>query len=180
MLAKLATLNRSPLFWGGLIFLCIVLEVAALYYQYVLEYLPCVLCVHIRAWVLAIMLAAIVGFLLRNSRPGLLVANLLTLTAAFGMVERAYMVLGTERGWVDGSCGDMQAGFPAWLALDKWLPSVFEALESCGLTPWVIPQWMSMAEALMLFSVALLLVMMIFSLGSFLYQPSSSAQMKQS
>lgn len=176
MLAKLTTLNRSALFWGGLIVLCIVLEVAALYYQYVLDYLPCVLCVHIRAWVFAIMLAAIFGFFMRNSRPGLIVANLLTLTTAMGMLERAYIVLGTERGWVDGSCGDLITGFPNWLALDKWLPAVFKPLESCGLTPWVIPQWMSMAEALILFAGGLFLMMNICALGSFFYAPATSNQ----
>ena len=169
MLAKLASLNRSALFWGGLIFACIALELGALYYQYVLDYLPCVLCIHIRIWVFAIMLAAIFGFFMRNSRPGLIVANLLTLTATLGMVERSYIVLGTERGWVDGSCGDLVSGLPSWFALDKWIPAVFEPLESCGLTPWVIPSFMSMAEALMLFAVVLFLLMTIFTLGSFFY-----------
>ncbi len=169
MLAKFASLNRSALFWGGLIFVCIALELGALYYQYQLDYLPCVLCVHIRIWVFAIMLAAIVGFFLRNSRPGLIIANLLTLTAAFGMLERSYIVLGTERGWVDGSCGDLVTGLPAWFALDKWLPAVFEPLESCGLTPWVIPQFMSMAEVLVLLAGLLVLLMTLFTLSSFFY-----------
>ena len=169
MLDKLASINRSAWFWGGLIFVCIALELGALYYQYVLDYLPCVLCIHIRIWVVAIMFAAIIGFFLRKSRPGLIIANLLILTATLGMVERSYIVLGTERGWVDGSCGDLVTGLPSWFALDKWVPAMFEPLESCGLTPWVIPQFMSMAEVLMLFAVALLLLMTIFTLGSFFY-----------
>ena len=175
MLDKLASFNRSALFWGGLIFVCIALEIGALYYQYVLDYLPCVLCIHIRIWVFAIMLVAIFGFFMRNSRPWLIIANLLTLTAAFGMVERSYIVLGTELGWVDGSCGDMVSGLPSWFALDKWIPAVFEPLESCGLTPWVIPQFASMAEVLMVLAGALLLLMTIFTLGSFFYHRPNTA-----
>lgn len=179
MLDKLAALNRPALFWGGLIFACIALELAALYYQYALDYLPCVLCIHIRIWVFAIMIAAIIGFFLRNSRPGLIIANLLTLTATLGMLERSYIVLGTEEGWVDGSCGDLVTGLPSWFALDKWLPAVFEPLESCGLTPWVIPQFMSMAQALILFAGVLFLLMIIFTFGSFFYRRPGAAQETQ-
>ena len=166
MLKKLTELNRSAWFWITLIVLCLAQEAIALYYQYVLLYDPCMLCVHIRAWVLAIMLAAILGLFLRNSRIGLIIANLLTLIAAGGMLERAYMTLGTERGWVEGSCGGLESGYPAWLPLDQWWPAMFQPLEACGLTPWMIPQFLSMADALMLISVGLVLVMLVMLLNS--------------
>lgn len=166
MLTKLTKLNSSSWFWIVLIVLCITQEAVALYYQYVMGYDPCMLCVHIRAWVLAIMFASVLGLLLRNSRIGLIIANLLTLIAAGGMLERAYMTLGTERGWVDGSCGGLESGYPAWLPLDQWWPAMFKPLEACGLTPWMIPQFMSMADALMLISAGLVLVMLIMFLNS--------------
>ena len=173
MLAKLANFNRSTWFWAGLMFICIVLEGAALYYQYVLDYAPCVLCIHIRVWVFVIMLAAMLGLFLRKTRGGTVIANLLTLTAGAGMLERSYIVLGTERGFIDGSCGDLKSGFPEWFALDKWVPFIFEPLESCGLTPWVIPQWLSMADALILMSGGLMLMMLGLVLSSFLYPAKS-------
>jgi disulfide bond formation protein DsbB len=67
---------------------------------------------------------------------------------------------------VDGSCGDLSDGYPAWLPLDKLLPAVFQPLESCGLTPWVIPQFMSMAEALILLAAGLFVAMVIIALNS--------------
>ncbi len=161
MLDKLNYLNRSGWFWSALIVLCIMMEGGALFYQYVLEYDPCMLCVHVRAWVLAMMIAAVIGLFLRHSRIGLVLANLLTFGTIIGFAERAYVTLGTERGWVDGSCGDLESGYPAWLPLDKILPAVFQPLEACGLTPWIIPQFMSMAEALILIAAGLLLVMLV-------------------
>ncbi|MEZ5534877.1 MAG: disulfide bond formation protein B [Thiolinea sp.] len=166
MLNKLTELNRSAWFWSALILLCIGMEAGALFYQYVLGYDPCMLCVHIRAWIFAIILVAVAGLFLRHSRIGLVLANLLTLGAVIGFLERAYMTLGTERGWVEGSCGELGEGYPAWLPLDKILPAVFQPLESCGLTPWVIPQFMSMAEVLILVSGGLFLVMVILLLNS--------------
>ena len=166
-MVMLEKINRSSWFWWGIIVLCIALEAGALYYQYVLEYLPCVLCVHVRAWVAAIMLFAILGLWLRHSKAGLVVANLLlVLGGALGMLERSYVTLGTEMGWVQGSCGGMEAKFPAWLKLDEWLPAVFKPLESCGLTPWLIPDFMSMAEGLVAISLTLCVVMFLMLLVS--------------
>ncbi len=166
MLSKLAGFNRSALFWWLLILLCVGLEAGALFYQFVLGDDPCVLCVHVRAWVLGIGLAAALGLLLRKSWVGLMIANLVTLGFAAGLLERSYQVLGAERGFTDGVCS-MNANFPAWLPLDQWLPAVFKPLESCGFTPWVIPDLVSMAEVLIVVAVGLALVMLVMLLSSF-------------
>jgi disulfide bond formation protein DsbB len=46
---------------------------------------------------------------------------------------------------------------PAWFALDKWLPSVFEVQTACGYTPIVLFE-ISMAEALLVISIVLLII----------------------
>lgn len=165
MLERFARLNRSAGFWIALVVLCLVLEGAALVYQYVLYYDPCVLCVHIRAWILGIMLAAIAGLLLRKTRIGLIIANVMVLICSLGFVERAYQTLGTEMGFVSGACS-MNPNYPSFLPLHQWLPSVFEPLTSCGYTPWVIPQVLSMAQTLMALSVMLLVVMLLMLVSS--------------
>ena len=71
-----------------------------------------------------------------------------------GLVERCWQVLAVERGWVFGDC-DMEAGLPAWFALDKWFPAIFEVQTSCGYTPFILFN-ISMAEILMALSAALL------------------------
>ena len=165
MLERLARWNRSAWFWLFLIVLCIALEASALVYQYVFYYDPCVLCVHIRAWILGILAASVLGLLLRSNRGGLIISNLLVLLCSLGFVERSYRTLGTEMGFLDGACS-MNPNFPSFLALNKWLPSVFEPLTSCGYTPWVIPQILSMAQALMALSVGLALGMFIMLMTS--------------
>lgn len=166
MLERLARWNRSSWFWLMLMVLCIALEATALIYQHVFYYDPCVLCVHIRAWILGIFVASLLGLVLHTSRIGLIISNLLVLLCTLGFVERSYRTLGTEMGFLDGACS-MNPNYPSFLPLNKWLPSVFEPLTSCGYTPWVIPQVLSMAQALMALSIALalgMLVMLIVSL----------------
>lgn len=165
MLERLARWNRSAWFWLMFIVLCVALEAAALVYQYVLYYDPCVLCVHIRAWILGILVASILGLLLRNSRLGLIISNLLVLLCSLGFAERAYQTLGTEMGFVTGACS-MNPNYPSFLPLNTWLPSVFEPLTSCGYTPWVIPQILSMAQTLMAVAVILVIGMLLMLLAS--------------
>jgi disulfide bond formation protein DsbB len=172
MLEKFARWNRSAGFWLILIVLCLALEAAALVYQYVFYYDPCVLCVHIRAWVLGIMLASILGLLLRKQRLGLILSNFLVFVCSLGFVERSYQTLGTEMGFVTGACS-MNPNFPSFLALNKWLPSVFEPLTSCGYTPWIIPQILSMAQTLMALSVVMALGMLLMLIVS-LRNPTDS------
>lgn len=172
MINRLERINRSAWFWMGLIVLALALEAGALYYQYIMDYPPCVLCVHVRAWVLAILVAALLGLFLRHSKWGLVLANALTLGAALGMLERSYQTLGVEMGWVEGTCGNMQANFPSWLKLDEWLPAVFEPLDSCGMTPWLIPQFLSMAQGLVLIAGVLSVLLFIFLVASVFYRPT--------
>lgn len=164
MLSVFRCVNRSALFWLAMIVLCISMESIALYFQYVLDYGPCVLCVHIRAWVLALLIISILGFMLRNTRLGLIISNLVALTFSIGMLERAYTTLGIERGFVDGSC-TLSSGFPSWLALDKWLPTVFEPWEACGYTPELL-FGITMAEGLIVLSAGLVIVMLMMLLTS--------------
>ena len=59
-------------------------------------------------------------------------------------------------GFVFSDCG-FDLGLPAWLAIEEWLPWLFRVEASCGYTPELI-FGITMAEALMVLSVLLLLV----------------------
>ena len=61
-----------------------------------------------------------------------------------------------ERGWVFGDC-TMELGMPAWLALDKWAPTIFEVQTSCGYTPLILFN-ITMAETLLVISLLLLII----------------------
>ena len=73
-----------------------------------------------------------------------------------GLVERSWNVLAVERGWIFGSC-ELDLGMPAWFALDKWVPSLFEVQTSCGYTPLILFN-ITMAEVLLVFSALLLII----------------------
>ena len=169
-MAKLISLLRnccqSRLYWSGLILLGLALEAAALYYQYVLDEWPCVICIHIRIWIFGFILVAIVALFCVQSRTAMRVLHGLNLVMMLGFLERSYQVLAVERGWVFGDC-DMELGMPAWFALDKWFPAIFEVKTSCGYTPYILFQ-ISMAEILLVLSALLtLLVAAVFASSLF-------------
>ena len=102
---KLAAIGRSPWYWLALLLLGLAMEGMALFYQHVLGYGPCVLCIQVRLWLLGLV-----------------------------MVALAWKLLGIERGTVEGECS-FDLGLPAWLPLDHWFPPLFQVQEACGYTP---------------------------------------------
>ncbi|MCU7939016.1 MAG: disulfide bond formation protein B [gamma proteobacterium symbiont of Bathyaustriella thionipta] len=152
---KKRSLSSNKYYWLSLILLGLTFESIALYYQYVLGYLPCVLCIHIRVWVLALITLSILAlYFIRLKRGALLMQFLLTIISA-GLLERTYQLIGVEQGFITGSCA-MDSGLPGYFALDKWFPLVFEVQEPCGYTPEVL-FGITMAEALIVFSIIFLL-----------------------
>ncbi|MBN0988590.1 disulfide bond formation protein B [Amphritea pacifica] len=150
MLNILNCFFRSPWYWLTMIVAGVAMEGVALYYQYVLNYGPCVLCIHVRIWVLAFILLGVLGLLCHNSRPLSILISLLTVVAAVGLTERSWMTFAIERNLIEGSC-TMGTGLPDWFALDRWLPAIFEPWELCGWTPELM-FGITMAEALLVTS----------------------------
>lgn len=151
--------------WIGLLTICVVLEVAALYYQYILDYGPCILCVQIRALIGLIALIAILALLLPFQVSKVLSLLLMPLTLSFGWL--CYQLLGIERGWFEGSC-TFEPPFPTWIPLHEWLPSVFEAWELCGYTPDILFR-ITMAEVLIAIA-ALFIIANIILVKTLLYK----------
>ena len=156
-------LKAKP-FWFLMIFLGFFLEGTALYYQYVLQEWPCVLCIHFRLLVALLIILSFIGLVFRTNKAALWTVSILLLLVFIAMIDRSYQLLGTERGFFIGSC-TMDLGFPAWLAIDKWIPWLFGVKTTCGYTP-VIAFGITMAEALMVLSVGLTLfqLFMLFAL----------------
>ncbi len=158
MRERLYRIATGAPYWMALVLLALSLEGVALFYQYRLDYGPCVMCIHVRVWLLGLVFAGLAGLLARRWR-GLwlpVLAQSLVAVVGAGMLERSLKLLGTERGTFEGSCA-MESGLPAWFALDKWFPSVFQVQEPCGYTPELL-FGITMAEALVVLS-GLLLVL---------------------
>ena len=152
----LIDLSGQRRYWAALVLIGIVLEAAALYYQYVLDEWPCVLCIHVRIWVMAFILLGMIAIFCVQSKLAMRFAHGFNVIIMVGLVERSWNVLAVERGWIFGSC-ELDLGMPAWFALDKWVPSLFEVQTSCGYTPLILFN-ITMAEVLLVFSALLLII----------------------
>lgn len=164
MLTRLTNTAASAWYWSALLAFGLMLESTALIFQYVLDYGPCVLCIHVRIWVMGLVLVSLLGLMLRGVWLGRLAALGLTVAVLVGLVERAWLLLGVERGTVQGECS-FDLGLPAWLALDQWFPLLFQVHEACGITP-PLPFGVTMAETLSPVSVTLLAVNLVLLLAT--------------
>ena len=162
MFRKLAIIGRSVWYWAALAMLGLAFEGVALYYQHVLDELPCVLCIHVRLLMLVLILISLAGMFLHRFKWPNALAHLFTVLVAAGLLERSYQLLGTERGFTFGDCG-LDLGLPSWLALESWFPAVFQVQTSCGYTPELL-FGITMAEALIVFSAVFVLFSLTMSL----------------
>ncbi len=148
------THQRAP--WLLLAIVALALEAAALYFQYGMELDPCVLCVYQRAAVLGLLLSALIGL----SAPRQLVARTLGYlgwaASATWCLYLALKLSGIQLGFIAPSMScDVNAKFPVWLKLDRWLPSLFQPTGFCGDIQWQflglsMPQWMAIVMSALL------------------------------
>jgi disulfide bond formation protein DsbB len=162
---RIKDFSESNLYWLFLILVGLSMEAAALYYQYVLDEPPCVLCIHIRIWILGFVAVAILALQLKRLEPLVPALHILNSFMMVGFVERSWQTLAVERGWIFGNC-NMDAGLPNWFQLDQWFPALFEVKAACGYTPFIIFN-ISMAEALMVASSLLLCLSLLCLVASF-------------
>lgn len=149
---------NSKILWIGLIVLSLSMEGIALFFQYVLDEPPCITCIHFRLLFVVIILFSIIGLITYKSKIGRMISVVGVALSFFFMTERAYLLLGTERRFITGECG-FALDFPDWIAVDKWVPWLFQPMTSCGYTPEIL-FGITMAESLMAFTV----IMSLFSL----------------
>ncbi len=157
---------HSRWYWLALMLIGASLLITALIFQYVLEEMPCVVCIHVRLWISLLVLIALLGLFTCHSRWPNVFANLAVVGTAVALTERSYLLLGTERGFIFGDCG-FNLGLPSWFAIDDWFPWLYRIETSCGYTPELI-FGITMAEALIVFSVCLLLISLSVTVSSLL------------
>ncbi|MDD4863119.1 MAG: disulfide bond formation protein DsbB [Alishewanella agri] len=133
---KSLSLQRWP--WLLLALTALTMELTGLYFQYGLNYQPCIKCIYIRVAFAGILLAALLALLAPRSRLVRLSALALWLASAGYGFWQAQELVSIEQTLASGgftTCA-LFADFPAWLALDKWLPTVFEVTGTCGGVDW--------------------------------------------
>ena len=165
MFRKLDSIGSSLGYWLLVVVFGVALEAVGLYYQYALNEWPCVLCIHVRIWVLLMILVALAGLFLREHKISCGISHLVMAGVAIGILERAWVLLGTERGTLQAECG-IDLGMPAWFTIDKWFPQVFGVWTSCGYTPELL-FGITMAEGLLIISMVLALISLMIALAIF-------------
>ena len=124
------------------------LELCALFFQYVMNLAPCIMCVYQRVAILAIIFAGFIGFL----GCKFLVARVITYGlwatgAIWGLfIALEHVEMQANSGSLFFSC-DFIPNFPTWAPLHEWIPALFEATGDCGEISWQflgysMPQWM--------------------------------------
>ena len=152
-------LGQNAYFWLIGILYFMLMESIALYYQYVLQFFPCALCVQVRAWVVGAIFSSIASIYFRGKFWIRFLGLLLTIGFVFGAFYTSYYAWGVENGTVISTCS-MGAGFPSFMPLDQWIPFFFGADGPCGQSP---DMWfgLSMVETLLLTLGAPLIVLLL-------------------
>lgn len=163
---QLIKTSHSRWYWLLYILGSLSLIATALYFQFVRELPPCLLCIQVRLLFSLLIIVAVVGLLSLNNRAVNTIAHMSVVLIAVSLVERSYQLLGTERGFVFSDCG-FNLGLPAWFAIDDWLPWLYRVETTCGYTPELL-FGITMAEALMVMSVLLLPFSFCVFLASFI------------
>ena len=124
------------------------LELCALFFQYVLNLAPCIMCVYQRAAICAIMLAGIIGFAGCHYILTRILAYILwSIGAIWGLIiALEHVEIQANAGSLFFSC-EFTPNFPTWAPLHEWIPFLFEATGDCGEISWQflsysMPQWM--------------------------------------
>lgn len=143
--------------WIMVFIIAISSEGIALFFQYVLDALPCKACVQVRIWMLAYIVIAIIGVLTSGRKTGMrFIAHILAMIPMLGIVERSWYLFRVENNTIISSC-KWDIGYFSWTHLDELFPSIFAVQWGCTATP-VLILGITMAECLLIMGLALTLL----------------------
>lgn len=138
----------------------------ALYYQYALEWDPCVLCIQIRIIMFGLILLSFIMIFLSRFKIAKPLAYILQSILAVFLFIKCRELYRIEVGLEDAACM-FNAGLPEWFNLEAWLPSLFEVRSACGDSPELL-FGITMAEALYVGSAIAMVLAITLSLVSLL------------
>ncbi len=141
-----STTHSKP--WLLLALSALGLELCALFFQYVMDLAPCIMCVYQRLAIAAIILAGLIGF----AGYKFLITRVIAYTlwakgAIWGLlIALEHVEIQANSGSLFFSC-EFIPNFPSWAPIHEWFPAVFAATGDCGEISWQflgfsMPQWM--------------------------------------
>ncbi len=156
----LARFSQTRNAWGWLFASGLALQLAALFFQYVMKLDPCVMCIYVRVAVLGLMLAGLVGMLAPKLWLVRFVGMIGWAVSAVWGFKLAYELNEMQINPSPFSTCSFFPDFPDFMPLDKWLPAVFEPTGMCSDTPWTFLS-ISMTQYMMIAFAVYILVWLV-------------------
>ena len=134
--------------WQLLALSALGLECAALFFQYVLDLAPCIMCIYQRVAIWAIFIAGVIGSLGAQYLLVRIAALALWGTGAiWGLITAMEHVEAQSSTMSFMFSCEFVPNFPSWAPLHEWIPALFAATGDCGDIDWqflgyTMPQWM--------------------------------------
>lgn len=155
------TEQRTP--WAILFGSAFVLELIALYFQYVMGMAPCIMCIYQRTAVVGVLLAGLLVTISNNTITRFIGFTGWGVSATWGtLIAVEHVEIQTAANPFFASC-EVIPNFPSFMPLHEWLPAFFAATGDCGDIDWQfltlsMPQWMIVILGFysVLFSIVLL------------------------
>ncbi len=146
ILSSLLKIERHYALWLFIFLLTASSIGVALYYQYILAWEPCVLCIHIRILMFGLMALAFIMIFLARFQLIRFLGFLAQSALAIALFLKCRELYRIEVGLQEAGCL-FNAGLPSWFNLEAWLPGIFEVRSACGDSPELFLN-ITMAEAL--------------------------------
>ena len=153
LLKKLSSLSTDRRAWGLLFVSALSLEMGALYFQYVTDLRPCIMCIYQRTALFGVMFAAMPAMLFNNFITRLIGYVGWGISDIWGLlIAIEHVDIQTAVNPFFATC-EFVPNFPFWAPLHEWLPSIFSATGDCGDINWSfmdmsMPQWMIVVFAI--------------------------------
>ncbi|WP_434524634.1 disulfide bond formation protein DsbB [Photorhabdus asymbiotica] len=146
MIRFLAHCSQGRNAWLLMTLTALILEGLALYFQHVTKLQPCVMCIYERVALFGILGAGLLGAIAPKT-PLRWLAIILWIYSAWSGLKLAWEHTMIQLYPSPFNTCDFLVNFPSWLALNQWLPSVFEAYGDCSVKQWQflsleMPQWL--------------------------------------
>lgn len=166
MLYFLNHISRGRGAWFLLMLFALAFEMCALFFQYMLDLAPCVMCIYERVAMFGIIAAGFIGMMAPSNFLvrwfGILLWGV---SAAWGIklsVEHVSYQFPDPNELFGPTC-DIFVTFPSWAPLNVWIPSIFEASGECSKIVWQfltlsMPQWLVLIFSCMFITFCLVVI----------------------
>lgn len=149
--------------WGILLISGIALELAALFFQYVMKLDPCIMCVYQRVAVMGLIAAGIVGIIAPRVWLLRTIGGVIWGISAVWGIKLAYELYKIQSDPNPFATCSFLPDFPKWMPLHEWLPSVFMPTGMCTDIPWTFLN-VTMAQWMIVIFAAYIVTLLVFVL----------------